>query len=59
MKILNYRQKNTQIHAEIQSEHQTTTTYNDTIIQDLEKQPHIVDPVTVLTATNLSFITPS
>ena len=25
----------------------------------LEKQPHILDPVTVLTATNLSFITPS
>jgi len=25
----------------------------------LEKQPHILDPTTVLTATNLSFITPS
>ena len=25
----------------------------------LEKQPHILDPVIVLTATNLSFITPS
>jgi len=25
----------------------------------LEKQPYILDPVTVLTATNLSFITPS
>jgi len=25
----------------------------------LEKQPHILDPVTILTATNLSFITPS
>ena len=25
----------------------------------LEKQPHILDPVTVLIATNLSFITPS
>jgi len=41
--------------------------FNDTIIAScwlkshlgLRKQPHILDPVTVLTATNLSLITPS